>query len=89
MEVNDIITTDVVRVLEMEVAKLENDNSCSLFMIDKKTLKKLCKMISRDEALKKKVRDRYRNNNEVSSKKFRHTDNSYKMVPFTLPTFTK
>lgn len=88
MEVKDI-ETDVVRLLEFEVAKLEHDNSCSLFMIDKKTLKKLCKMISRDEALKKKVRERYRNLNDVSSKNYRQTDNTYKIVPFTLPKVDK
>lgn len=79
-----IITNSCVRTLEIEIGKLENDNSFALFKINKKTLNTLVKLINRNEKMKKTYRDKYRNEKHLSNTKYRATDCSMEIIPVVL-----
>lgn len=65
MEHSDIIvhTPDYIQTLQMQIAQMRTDETKGLFLIDKKTLEKLVKVLSRDEQVRHNMREKHREKN--------------------------
>jgi hypothetical protein len=65
MEHSDIIiqTPDYIQALQAQIAQMKTDDTKGLFLIDKKTLEKLVKVLSRDETLRHQMREKHREKN--------------------------
>jgi len=55
-----IQTPDYIQALQTQVAQMKTDDTKGLFLIDKKTLEKLIKVLNRDEIVRHQMREKHR-----------------------------
>ena len=56
-------TPDYIQTLQAQIAQMSTDESKGLYLIDKKTLERLIKILKRDETLRNTMRNRHRDKN--------------------------